>query len=546
MRRAVGSIALIIIAAAVVAAGGALLWYYGPEFLKQMTSGPQAQPSKVPGHTYTNKKGEAWALPQGTQKFQIVSSEDSWPKFIEAVIDPVDVHVGNTQKFRVVLQDRVDIVEVIAEIETDNGTTTVPLTRTSQSTITENDIKNQKYFVENGKLVINDGKKSLAINNPLLTAARAASLQKFVYEGSWVVRDTHDKYYHTIFRARNAKGEKSSVTMAWSDTCGIPLSGSWTIPYDCTISTDNDGVAYGTTTISGGYTLSLTNGTYFGWSPGYSIVITGANSKILICAGCALEQGYICVNDYDGDHYYAGLTLIGTGVCTCGGDTCYRDRGDSKFITAGGDCNNSNATIQINRNQYTDADTDYYPLNMTSSQCLSASTWSDSACSTAGSNYAKNASGTCVPVSTSMGLDCYDLNANAKPGQTAYYTAVRGSSNDSAGNTYNSYDYNCNGTADKEKTAYTSACNTSLGGACNAVPPGPCTAGSCGTSTSTTPACGGTYTVYLTTDGGDCNGCFVGSKCAIGSCTVYYGTCGWRYSLGGGLCGGTSKTSACR
>lgn len=49
--------------------------------------------------------------------------------------------------------------------------------------------------------------------------------------------------------------------------------------------------------------------------------------------------------------------------------------------------------------------------------------------------------------------DCYDNNANAFPGQTGYFTNTRGTStqgNDSAGNTWNSYDYDCNGTETKK------------------------------------------------------------------------------------------------
>jgi len=139
--------------------------------------------------------------------------------------------------------------------------------------------------------------------------------------------------------------------------------------------------------------------------------------------------------------------------------------------------------------------------------------------------------------------DCYEAdpattNAElAHPGQTNYYTTNRGDT---------SFDYDCNGTADKQYTTYKSACNTDSSGACNVVPPGPCTGSLCSTTSTATPACGGTYTVYLTTDGGNCNACLAGSLCTQGSCTVPYGTCGWRNSPGAASCGGTSKTLACR
>lgn len=56
---------------------------------------------------------------------------------------------------------------------------------------------------------------------------------------------------------------------------------------------------------------------------------------------------------------------------------------------------------------------------------------------------------------TAPGTDCYDLNANARPNLPAgtYFTTTRGTSaqgNDTAGNTWNSYDYNCDGTETKQ------------------------------------------------------------------------------------------------
>lgn len=49
-------------------------------------------------------------------------------------------------------------------------------------------------------------------------------------------------------------------------------------------------------------------------------------------------------------------------------------------------------------------------------------------------------------------LDCYDSNANAYPGQTSYFTTVRGSANDAWGNTGNSSDYNCDGVETQSMT----------------------------------------------------------------------------------------------
>lgn len=54
------------------------------------------------------------------------------------------------------------------------------------------------------------------------------------------------------------------------------------------------------------------------------------------------------------------------------------------------------------------------------------------------------------PADSTAGQDCYDRNSNARPGQTTYYSTVRGTFDDTAGNTGNSYDYNCDGTEEHD------------------------------------------------------------------------------------------------
>jgi hypothetical protein len=54
---------------------------------------------------------------------------------------------------------------------------------------------------------------------------------------------------------------------------------------------------------------------------------------------------------------------------------------------------------------------------------------------------------------SSLATDCYDLSANAYPGSAYYGTTTRGTSllgNDAAGNTWNSYDFNCDGSPTKQ------------------------------------------------------------------------------------------------
>ncbi len=107
--------------------------------------------------------------------------------------------------------------------------------------------------------------------------------------------------------------------------------------------------------------------------------------------------------------------------------------------------------------------------------------------------------------------DCYDSNANAKPGQTAYYTTNRGDT---------SFDYDCNSTADKQSTTtYTCvACTNGSGYASTQATSG-------GWTTSGGPACGTTENYYTITN----------STCqdpAAATCTGAYTT--------------ASQTMACR
>jgi hypothetical protein len=132
--------------------------------------------------------------------------------------------------------------------------------------------------------------------------------------------------------------------------------------------------------------------------------------------------------------------------------------------------------------------------------------------------------------------DCYDANANAHPGQTSYFTVDRGDG---------SFDYNCNGSADKKPgmTSYISLCSNDKGGSCRF--PG-CVATTCSLESSSTPDCGSTYTVKALQDGGSCY-CGGMSQCAGGCQGTVSGSCSWN---DGGdppmLCvAGTTKTVAC-
>src|SRR3989344_6978603 len=111
------------------------------------------------GETYTNIEGQTWGpLPEGTRDFQVVSEPGKYPQFISGVIDPVKVAVGDLQKMKIVVADDSPVTSVIAEIETDNDTVTVPLILTSSKAISADDLREGKDFVINGKneLILKD------------------------------------------------------------------------------------------------------------------------------------------------------------------------------------------------------------------------------------------------------------------------------------------------------------------------------------------------------------------------------------------------------
>jgi hypothetical protein len=226
------------------------------------------------------------------------------------------VHVGDTQNLSIIVNDPDSIVSVVAEIGTDNGTTTLPLKLVGSAQVSE--ILPQKYYV--------DSENHLALMSDRANVAKGAGNQGVAlaatndmkYAGSWHVHDTHDTYYKTIFVVKDSTGHTNSVTLAWSDACGIPMNGGVTMSGNCTESSI-DGVENGNLTMNG-YTLTLTNNTTFSVNPGYSITPNGA---IVIGSGSQIYFGYLWVADSDGDGYYANnsVAVADYGALTAGGCT---------------------------------------------------------------------------------------------------------------------------------------------------------------------------------------------------------------------------------
>ena len=138
----------------------------------------------------------------------------------------------------------------------------------------------------------------------------------------------------------------------------------------------------------------------------------------------------------------------------------------------------------------TDADGDHYPATTT----LSA---------TPGTNLVRIGT-----LSSLTSTDCYDSNANAHPGQTAFFTTDRGDG---------SYDYNCDGSINNNVGTTYTTCSTAI-----------CTYSTIIQATcnvqNTTPGCGGGFTGEFMKDGYSQNPCYTASKGDI--VTSYGGTVG--------------------
>ena len=197
------------------------------------------------------------SLPALSSEAQIyhIQSNGKYPKFLEVVIDPLKVKVGETQKIIVKLEDPSGIDWVRAEIEHDGGIDEIGLKLTEKQNI---------WF------------------------------------GIWKPYSTHSRTYHTAFIAQNIKGEQNSIALAWSTPCSPPKGGDWTLDGSCSISGVN-GVDNGNFTVDGGHTLTIQAGAIFAWNPGKSISIV--NGSIAIAAGGQLKQTYLWMTDADGDGY---------------------------------------------------------------------------------------------------------------------------------------------------------------------------------------------------------------------------------------------------
>ena len=267
----------------------------------------QESPSAVSADmaSYTNSKGEKWSIETGSYDFT-ASSAENYPKFVSGNIDPLKVSIGETQHMSVVIRDNVPLIKVWAEIENDNGTDTVPLTLSSSSAVTENEIENQRYLVDaSGALVANNASSNeneiQDLVESLVDKAEAEQAMDYSYSGSWVAHNTRNITYHTSFYAEDAQGRTAHITLAWSDpSCAANVQGYLSGPCNPTSPWGVDG---GNLNLNG-LTITMGSGGAIVYNSGKSITLSAPGSAIMnISAASPIVKGNLWYVDADGDGY---------------------------------------------------------------------------------------------------------------------------------------------------------------------------------------------------------------------------------------------------
>ena len=236
--------------------------------------------STKPNNNFTdnnpNLKVNKSSAAEGKQVYNISQNHNS-PVFKQAIIDPENVQVGQTQFMSVSISDNVSIISVTATITTDM------LTQEYVLDLTEgNDI---------------DG----------------------VWQGSWVVHDTHNETYYTIFKATDNVGDISEVRLSWTDPgLSCPSTGNCTKTTGVFSVTGVDGADNGNLILSGvGTSITVSSSSSLVFNSGFSITI-GTGVTIVINSTGKIQQGYICMTDADGDGYAPDyVQYLDTTSATC-------------------------------------------------------------------------------------------------------------------------------------------------------------------------------------------------------------------------------------
>jgi hypothetical protein len=259
-------------------------------------------------------------LPQDSEFMVSGGSATATIRFIEGSIKPLDVHVGDTQNFRIVILSTNGIKRVVAEIETDKGINEVELVReglvgimdTYPNPYAVNPKDNTLIILDQDQLAqarLTEQQRELAQKKD--NKANAATNQREVWTGSWVVKDTHAETYFTNFIAYDSAGNQEKMTMTWSDACNIELGGDWhlneyTATNTCAVANTVDGVDGGDVyldIVDVTKYLNLATGATFAWNPGHTVHFDGGVLLVNANQTSQLKQAYLYVRDADHDHY---------------------------------------------------------------------------------------------------------------------------------------------------------------------------------------------------------------------------------------------------
>lgn len=268
-------------------------------FLPKKAKAPIAQPAdnsnQVAAVATSTVPMKMAPIPQGSETYQIMQAAAVMPKIIQATVDPVNVHVGDTQTLTVIVSDPNPITSVVASVHTDNGTTTIPLALVGPAAL--NDVIPQKYFVNAQNQMAFAGPENSAGNATGNIAQAAEGNEK--YSATWTVKDTHVARYYTIFTASDAKGNVNSARIDWTDAvCSWNGNnnyggGTWDANSTygsggCTFLTnETDGVENGNVTIDA--PMTLVSGSDLIFNSGYSITLSGSG-QLSIQSGAEIQQ----------------------------------------------------------------------------------------------------------------------------------------------------------------------------------------------------------------------------------------------------------------
>jgi hypothetical protein len=347
----------------------------------------------------------------GKQVYERITDKPRDPQIIEVEVDPLDVEIGKTQVVTVKVKTKADSVRA------------------------------EDYAL--GTAIL-DGNK---IDFPLkLKKAEGKEELITTWQGEWERKFPIEKHYQIRIFVKNIKGEDEAILSFGSACPGVPLGGDYTVATSCTFAYNVDGVDNGNLTIAGpetcapsGCQLTINAGQTIVWNPGKSVYVNGSIWINKGTPGGQLKKGYICAVDSDSDGYYSKFDFSSVSSCTSTFGGSSKRRSELASWPSSFDCDDSTSTKYQNLTCYTDADGDGYGAGTASTQCCG------SACGSGCTGYSATSS------------DCCDSDSRVNPGAGWYTTGDAGCGK--------GWDFNCNGTVEKQfPTAYGSPCTCSAGG----------------------------------------------------------------------------------